>query len=255
MKSISVDLEKHVKKGLLEFHASRPTLHGLEMHLVSIYKQIKRFKPEVVILDPITNLITVGSVSEVKSMLIRLIDFLQEEQITVMFTALTLNTVVSEQTDEGVSSLVDAWMLVRDIEFNGERNRGMYIMKSRGMKHSNQVREFIITDRGLDLVEVYLGPDGILTGSAREAQMIKEETGVALNEYAITAKDREISRKRKVLEAKISSLQTEFESVEEELNKIYLQEELKKEVTEKTRQEITRIRKGETDAKSGARKR
>ena len=255
MKSISVDLEKHVKKGLLEFHASRPTLHGLEMHLVSIYKQIKRFKPEVVILDPITNLITVGSVSEVKSMLIRLIDFLQEEQITVMFTALTLNTVVSEQTDEGVSSLVDAWMLVRDIEFNGERNRGMYIMKSRGMKHSNQVREFIITDRGLDLVEVYLGPDGILTGSAREAQMIKEETGVALNEYAITAKDREISRKRKVLEAKISSLQTEFESVEEELNKIYLQEELKKEVTEKTRQEITRIRKGETDAKSGTRKR
>src|ERR1700743_2147739 len=254
MKSIDVDLDKHVKKGLLRFHASRPTLYGLEMHLVAIYKLIKNFKPEVVILDPITNLITVGSVSEVKSMLIRLIDFLQEEQITVMFTALTLNTVVSEQTDEGVSSLVDAWMLVRDIEFNGERNRGMYIMKSRGMKHSNQVREFIITDRGLDLVEVYLGPDGILTGSAREAQMIKEETGVALNEYAITAKDREISRKRKVLEAKISSLQTEFESVEEELNKIYLQEELKKEVTEKTRQEITRIRKGEAEVKSKSRK-
>jgi circadian clock protein KaiC len=252
MKSISVDLDKHVKKGLLKFHASRPTLYGLEMHLVAIYKLIKNFKPEVVILDPITNLITVGSVSEVKSMLIRLIDFLQEEQITVMFTALTLNTVVSEQTDEGVSSLVDAWLLVRDIEFNGERNRGMYIMKSRGMKHSNQVREFIITDKGLDLVDVYLGPEGILTGSAREAEIIKEETGVALQDYAIVAKDREVSRKRKVLEAKISSLQTEFESVEEELNKIYLQEELKKQVMEKTRQEITRIRKGESDAKSGS---
>ncbi|WP_426671514.1 circadian clock protein KaiC [Mucilaginibacter sp. McL0603] len=250
MKSISVDLDKHVKKGLLKFHASRPTLYGLEMHLVALYKLIKNFKPEVVILDPITNLITVGSVSEVKSMLIRLIDFLQEEQITVMFTALTLNNIVNEQTDEGVSSLVDAWLLVRDIEFNGERNRGMYIMKSRGMKHSNQVREFIITDKGLDLVDVYLGPDGILTGSAREAQMIKEETGVALQDYAIIAKDREVSRKRKVLEAKISSLHTEFESVEEELNKIYLQEELKKQVTEKTRQEITRIRKGESDAKS-----
>ncbi len=255
MKSINVDLDKHVKKGLLKFHASRPTLYGLEMHLVAIYKLIKNFKPEVVILDPITNLVTVGSVSEVKSMLIRLIDFLQDEQITVMFTALTLNTVMSEQTDEGVSSLVDAWMLVRDIEFNGERNRGMYIMKSRGMKHSNQVREFIITDKGLDLVEVYLGPEGILTGSAREAQMIREETGVALRDYAVTAKDREIIRKRKVLEAKISSLQTEFESVEEELNKIYLQDELKKEVMEKTRQEIMRIRKGETDAKSGTRKR
>jgi len=120
------------------------------------------------------------------------------------------------------------------------------------MKHSNQVREFVITDKGLDLVEVYLGPDGILTGSAREAQMIKEETGVALQDYAITAKDREISRKRKVLEAKISSLQTEFESVEEELNKIYLQEELKKEVMEKTRREITRIRKGENIVQSGS---
>ena len=250
MKSIGMDLQKHQNKGLLQFHASRPTLYGLEMHLVAIYKMIKNFKPEVVILDPITNLITVGSVSEVKAMLIRLIDFLQDEQITVLFTALTLNTIVSEQTDEGVSSLVDAWLMVRDIEFNGERNRGMYIMKSRGMKHSNQVREFIITDHGLDLVEVYLGPDGILTGSAREAQMIREETGVALHDYAITAKDREISRKRKVLEAKISGLQTEFESVEEELNKIYLQEELKKEVMEKTRQEITRIRKGEHPVKS-----
>lgn len=250
MRSINVDLEKHVKKGLLKFHASRPTLYGLEMHLVAIYKLIKNFKPEVVILDPITNLITVGSVSEVKSMLVRLIDFLQEEQVTVMFTALTLNNIVNEQTDEGVSSLVDAWLLVRDIEFNGERNRGMYIMKSRGMKHSNQIREFIITDNGLDLVEVYVGPEGILTGSAREAEKIKEETGVALQDYAIIAKDREVSRKRKVLEAKISSLQTEFESVEEELNKIYLQEELKKQVMEKTRQEITRIRKGEVDAKS-----
>src|ERR1700749_1842503 len=237
MKSIDVDLDKHVKKGLLRFHASRPTLYGLEMHLVAIYKLIKNFKPEVVILDPITNLITVGSVSVVKSMLIRLIDFLQDEQITVLFTALTLNTIVSEQTDEGVSSLVVAWLLVRDIEFNGERNRGMFIMKSRGMKHSNQVREFIITDNGLDLVEVYLGPEGILTGSAREAQKLQEKTGVALQDYAINAKDREVSRKRKVLEAKISSLRTEFESVEEELNKIYLQEELKKQVMDKTRQE------------------
>ena len=223
MHSISMDLQKHVDSGLLEFQASRPTLHGLEQHLVAIHKIIKRFKPEVVILDPITNLITVGSVSEVKAMLIRLIDFLQEEQITVMFTALSLNTVVSEQTDEGVSSLVDAWLLVRDIEFNGERNRGMYIMKSRGMKHSNQVREFIITDKGIDLVEVYLGPEGVLTGSAREAQRLQEQTGQVLRSNALSLKDREILRKRKVLEAKIASLQTEFESAEDELNKIYVE--------------------------------
>jgi len=245
MLSINLDLQPYVDQGLLLFHAARPTMYGLEMHLVNIYKFIKKFKPAVVILDPITNLVTVGSVSEVKGMLIRLIDFLQEEQITVMFTALTLNTSVTEQTDEGVSSLVDAWLLVRDIEYNGERNRGMYIMKSRGMKHSNQVREFVITDKGLDLVEVYLGPDGVLTGSAREAEILKEQTSRVIKTNAVSRKDREIDRKRKVLEAKIASLQTEFESVEEELNKVYIEEQLKEEILQKTRNELTQLRRGD----------
>ena len=242
MLSIGVDLKTDMDRGLLEMHASRPTLYGLEMHLVDIHKKIKKFKPRTVILDPITNLITVGTVSEVKSMLIRLIDFLQEEQITVLFTALSLNTIVNEQTDEGVSSLVDAWLLVRDIESNGERNRGMYIMKSRGMKHSNQVREFVITDNGLDLVDVYLGPDGVLTGSAREAQQLSEVTSVALRKHALGRKDIEIQRKRRVLEAKIASLQEEFESVQDELNKSYIEEDLKKEVIEKNRQQLIQSR-------------
>ena len=247
MKSINMDLRGHIEKGLLQFQASRPTLHGLEQHLVAIHKLIKRFKPDVVVLDPITNLVTVGSVSEVKSMLIRLIDYLQEEQVTVMFTALAFNTVVNEQTDEGVSSLVDAWLLVRDIEFNGERNRGMYIMKSRGMKHSNQVREFIINDSGIDLVEVYLGPDGVLTGSAREAQKLQEQTGEVLRTNAMGMKDREVLRKRKVLEAKIANLQSEFESAEEELNKIYIEQELIKNVGETNRVAITKLRRGEDE--------
>jgi len=242
MRSIGMNLQKHVDSGLLEFHAARPTLHGLEQHLVAMHKTIKKFKPEIIVLDPITNLITVGSVSEVKSMLIRLVDFLQEEQITVMFTALSLNTGINEQTDEGISSLVDAWLLVRDIESNGERNRGLYVMKSRGMKHSNQVREFIINDNGIDLVDVYLGPDGILTGSAREAQKLHEQTGQVLRNNALGLKDREVNRKRKVLEAKIASLQTEFESVEDELNKVYIEEELVKKVTEDNRKELLRLR-------------
>lgn len=246
MLSIGIDLSKHVQSGLLEFHASRPTLYGLEMHLVAIHKKIRKFKPDVVILDPITNLITVGSVSEVKDMLVRLVDFLQNEQITVMFTALALNNLVNEQTDEGISSLVDAWLLIRDIETNGERNRGMYVMKSRGMGHSNQIREFIITDEGLDLVDVYLGPEGVLTGSAREAHVLREQTGLALHGQAVSRKDREISRKRKVLEAKIAGLQTEFESIEEELNKVYLEEELKSQIQEKNRLEMIEKRRGGT---------
>jgi circadian clock protein KaiC len=245
MRSIGVDLQKHVDSGLLLFNASRPNMYGLEMHLVAIHKVIKKFKPSVVIMDPITNFINVGSVSEVKNMLVRLIDFLQEEQISVMFTALSLNTIVNEQTDEGVSSLVDSWLLVRDIEFNGERNRGLYVMKARGMKHSNQVREFVISDEGLNLIEVYLGPEGVLTGSARKQQILLEQTGQAIHTQSIGRKDREIARKRKVLESKIASLNSEYESVEEELNKTYLEEELRKQILEKSREEITKIRRGE----------
>ena len=253
MHSIGLDLNVHIEKGLLEMHSARPTLNGLEMHLVAIHKHVKRFKPKAVILDPITNLITVGSVSEVKSMLIRLIDFLQTEQITVMFTALSLNTIVNEQTDEGVSSLVDVWLLVRDIETNGERNRGMYIMKSRGMKHSNQVREFIITSKGLDLVDVYLGTDGVLTGSAREAQQLMEVTGQVLRRHALDRKDMEIERKRKVLESKIASLQEEFESVRDELNKSYVEEDIKKEILSKNRNQLIQNRQTK-NAGNGKRK-
>jgi len=218
------------------------------MHLVAIHKAIHKFKPDAVILDPITNLITIGSVSEVKTMLVRLIDFLQIQQITVMFTALTLNNVVNEQTDEGVSSLVDAWLQIRDIENNGERNRGLYIMKSRGMKHSNQIREFVITDKGLDLVDVFLTEDGVLTGSAREARLLLQQTGEIIHEQAVSRKDRELIRKRKVLESKIDSLRSEYESAEEELNKVYVEEALKKQIMGDTISKITDLRRADISA-------
>jgi circadian clock protein KaiC len=242
MRSIGIDLQSHVDHELLLFSATRPTLNGLEMHLLAITKLVDQFKPQVIVLDPISNLITVGSASEVKSLLTRLIDYLQSMQITVMFTALAYNENKTEQTDEGISSLVDAWLLVRDIESNGERNRGLYVMKSRGMKHSNQVREFVISDDGLKLVEVFLGPEGVLTGSARESQQLLEKTTVALRDHALSRKDREIERKRLVLESKIASLKEEFESIQEELNKSYIEDELKKNIIEDNRQELTRKR-------------
>jgi len=175
-------------------------------------------------------------------MMTRLLDFLQNEGITAMFTALSRITKINEETDEEVSSLVDAWITVRDMESNGERNRGLYVMKSRGMPHSNQVREFMITNEGLSLVDVYIGPDGVLTGSARETQQLEEQTGKVLRTHASDRKDREIDRKRMILEAKISSLQSEFESVEAELNKVYIEEDLKKEILDKSRSDMARLR-------------
>ena len=176
MRSIGLNLDLHVKSGLLQFHSSRPSLYGLERHLANIYKMIKAVKPAAVILDPVTNLVSVGLINEVNSMLLRLVDFLQNEGITVMLTALT--SILDERMDEGVSSLVDTWISVRDIEVNGERNRTLYIMKSRGMKHSNKVREFVISPKGLDLIEVYRGEGGnIIIGSEREMMEKQKNSG------------------------------------------------------------------------------
>lgn len=242
MRSIGMDLGAHVKAGLLEFQASRPAIYGLEMHLVQMQKRIRVFKPQVVVLDPITNLVTAGLLDEVKSILIRLIDFLQNEGITVMFTALSLQKAAAEQTEEAMSSLVDAWITVRDLESNGERNRGLFITKSRGMKHSNQVREFVITDSGLQLIEVFIGPEGVLTGSAREAYELSEVTGQELRVHALDRKDREITRKESVLEATISSLRQEFESIREELNRTYVEEDLRESIMEKNRKSLSEKR-------------
>jgi circadian clock protein KaiC len=237
-----MQLDEHISKGLLKFHASRPTTFGLEMHLVMMYKMIQDFRPEVVVLDPITNLDTVGSIGDVKSILTRLVDFLQSQQITVMFTALTFANIVHEQPDEQISSLVDVWIQIRDIEFNGERNRGLYIMKSRGIKHSNQVREFVITDHGVDLEEIYMGEDGVLTGSAREAHKMKKQTEDVLLTHSEGLKSREISRRSKELEAKIAALTSEFESVKDKLESELVEHRLTRGVAKNNRLAATGIR-------------
>ncbi|HSJ87274.1 MAG TPA: circadian clock protein KaiC [Anaerolineales bacterium] len=151
MHSIGIDLEPHVKKGLLQFHVARPTIYGLEMHLVTMYDLIKQFKPEVVVLDPITDFFAVGSIGEVKAALTRIIDFLKMNQITALFTTYTSEGEELDQTVVGVSSLIDTWISLRNLERNGERHRGLFVLKSRGMAHSRQIRSFELTDEGIKL--------------------------------------------------------------------------------------------------------
>ncbi|HMB44462.1 MAG TPA: circadian clock protein KaiC [Candidatus Methanoperedens sp.] len=229
MRSIGVDLEPWIRQKLLNIYAVRPTLYGLEMHLVKMYKLIREFKPNVVIIDPITNLIAVGSDTEVKSMLSRLIDFLKADQITGLFTNLSHAGSTFEHTEFGISSLMDTWLLLRDIEIGGERNRGLYILKSRGMAHSNQIREFLLTDNGIDLVNVYLGPAGVLTGTARIAQEAQEKAGQTSRKQEIEQKKREFHRRRAAIEAQIAALNSEFEEAQEEIDKLIQQEEAQEE--------------------------
>jgi len=160
MLSIGIKLEPWVQKGLLKFKATRPTLYGLEMHLAATHKAVNSFNPDIVILDPINTFIIGDKDIEVKMMLMRIVDFLKANQITALFTSLTSNDSASDSSDAGISSLIDTWLLLRDIELNGERNRGMYVLKSRGMANSNQIREFILTDHGVELRDVYVGKLG-----------------------------------------------------------------------------------------------
>jgi circadian clock protein KaiC len=227
MKSIGIDLEQFVKKGNLQIHSSRPSLNGLELHLLTLRKLIKEFKPTTVIIDPISNLVTVGSEHEVRSMLVRLIDMVKVNNITALFTSLNKqNGEKNDLSDDSISSLVDTWITVRDLEGVGERNRGIFIIKARGMGHSNQIREFIITDRGIELLESELGPDGFLTGAARRSHEMKRKVSNLKIKSEMERKDREIDRKRKVLEANIAALRNEFESVEEELSILKATEQL-----------------------------
>jgi circadian clock protein KaiC len=216
MKSIGVDLAPWVKKGLLRLEASRPTLHGIEMHLATIHKMVNDFKPSAVVIDPISNFATAGTTHEAEAMLLRLIDFLKGRGITAMFVHLTTGGDAWEKTNVGVSSLIDTWILLRDIELAGERNRGIYVLKSRGMKHSNQIREFLITSEGIRLEDVYIGPEGVLTGSMRAAQEDRERAAELAREQEIGRKQRELARRRAALEAQITALRAEFDAVEHE---------------------------------------
>jgi circadian clock protein KaiC len=151
MRSIGIDLAPHAKKGLLKFHVARPTVHGLEMHLVTMYDLINEFKPDIVVLDPITDFFAVASKSEVKATITRIIDFLKTNEITALFTSYTSEEDGPDQTVVGVSSLIDSWLSLRNLESNGERHRGLFVLKSRGMFHSNQIRSFRLTDDGIQI--------------------------------------------------------------------------------------------------------
>jgi circadian clock protein KaiC len=220
MHSIGLRLEPLVKSGLLRFHSARPSLYGLEMHLATMFKEIATFHPQVVIMDPVTSLMDSGSASECRGMVTRLVDYLKARQITTLFTSLTQGGRELQQSESSMSSLMDSWLLLQDFEGNGERNRVLYVLKARGMAHSNQIREFLISDRGIDVVDAYIGASGVLTGSARAAQGALEKAAVLTTQQEAARRKRELERKREAIERQISGLRSDYESETMELRRV-----------------------------------
>lgn len=223
MRSIGYDLKEWVDKGLLTFFATRPSFHGIETHLLNIQKAVEENRPSMVVIDPLTNLTSIASETEVKSMLVRLIDFLKMKGIISLFTSLTSGGSSEIDTEVGISSLMDTWLLLRNVEMNGERNRTLYVLKSRGMAHSNQVREFILTDHGIRLVDVEIAGGGVLLGSARVAQQARARTDAQRREAEIQRMRREMESKRKLIQGQIDSLQAEIASEEARLEQEFAQ--------------------------------
>ncbi|MCL4178012.1 MAG: circadian clock protein KaiC [Verrucomicrobia bacterium] len=253
LRSIGLRLEPLVRRGWLRFHAARPTLCGLEMHLATMFKEIAAFQPAIVIVDPITSLLTAGTDYETKGMVTRLIDFLKGGQVTSLFTSLTHGGHALAQSEIAMSSLMDAWLLLQDLEGNGERNRVLYVLKARGMAHSNQVREFLISNRGIDLVDAYIGPSGVLTGAARVAQTAREQADALASQQEAARHQRELENKRATLERQIAELRSEHEADEAELRRVNAQMDTRMRLLTAERTELGRLRQADALVAAGAR--
>jgi len=258
MRSIGLNLEQWTKKKLLQFHSSRATFYGLEMHLAMIHKIVQDFQPKVVVIDPIGSLIQAGNQRDAHIMIVRLIDFLKQKQITAFLTNLTSGGAALERTDVEISSIVDSWLFTRDIELDGERNRALYVLKSRGTAHSNQLREFLLTPHGVDLLDVYVGPEGVLTGSSRLSQEAQEKAAARARQQEADRRERDRVRKREALEARIIALRKEFEIEEVEAQTTTAQEVSRETMIVENREAMSRSRqsdlvKGGTSTKTSRR--
>lgn len=248
MRSIGIDLEKPRREGLLRIHAARPTASGLELHLLTMHKLVNEFQPEAVVIDPISNLVAVGTAEEVKSVLTRFVDFLKSRQITSLFTDLTEDRPATEHTAVGISSLMDTWILLRNLEQSGERNRGLFVLKSRGMGHSNQVREFRLGDDGIQLADVYVGPEGVLMGAARVAQEAREEAASAARQHELERAEQQLRRKRALVEAQIASLREELADEEDATRRLAAGLREREETAARERDEMARLRGADVGA-------
>ncbi|RIZ66738.1 MAG: circadian clock protein KaiC [Methylococcales bacterium] len=247
MHSIGIDFSQWVEQGLLQFQNARATQYGLEMHLVAMHRIIDQFKPTCVVIDPISNLVATANVAEVKSMLSRLIDYLKMKEITVLCTDLTTpDDSTLEHTEVNISSLMDTWLLLKALECNGERNRVLYIIKSRGMAHSNQIREFIFSTKGIDLRDVYIGSSGVLTGSARANQEAKNLAEALDCQQQIEFREREIERKKLAIEAQILALNTQFEAEKENLIRLINKEQQRNHTLLLDQQAMIKLKQADT---------
>lgn len=238
--SVGIDLRRHVESGLLRFVAARPSLYGLEMHLTLMYREVEQFDPVAVVLDPISAFY--GPTSEIHAMLLRMVDLLKTKGTTGVFTNLTSLAHATDRTDVGLSSLMDTWIGLHDIEANGERNRGLYLLKSRGMNHSNQIREYLLTNDGVELIKPYVGTSGVLTGTARTQQEAREAADALIRKQDIDRREREFRQRRAQAERQFAETKAALDAEEEEIRILNDEAKLRESVLDEDRASVSVVR-------------
>jgi circadian clock protein KaiC len=250
MRSIGIDLRGPMEDGLLRFVAGRPTATGLETHLAIMHREVRGFDPRIVVLDPISNLGEAGTFGDASALLVRMLDFLKMRQVTGLFTAL-IGGDVRETPGLGVSSVIDTCLLLRDIELGGERNRTLQVLKARGLAHSNQIREFLLTAKGVELREAYVGESGVLTGSMRLAEEARERARALERQREVETRVRSFERKRRALEGQIAALQAELDDDKQALRHYMSDESERNEGERRDRWQMARSRMAGPSSEDG----
>ena len=244
VRSIGLDLQRHVDAGLLRFEAARPSLFGLEMHLARMHRDIRQFAPSIVVIDPVSALR--GPAFEVHATLLRMVDMLKSRCITAVFTSLRTDGAFDLAGDLGLSSLMDAWIKLLDVDANGERTRTLYVIKARGMRHSNQVREYLMTSSGIELIDAYVGPAGVLTGTARVVQEAEEQAAELRRQQDGERRRRDVVRRRDAIERQIAELQASLE-VEADEERVISAEDGAREIVIKAERRAVTSRRGSVE--------
>jgi circadian clock protein KaiC len=248
MSSIGIDLEPWVKKGLLHFDARRVSEQGLEKHLLNMQQAVNKFQPDIVVIDAVTDFTNMGTLMEARQMILRMIDFFKMRRITALCTSMS-NRAEIEETGVGLSSAFDTWIHLTNVQSNLERNRTLVVIKSRGMAHSNQVREFVLTDKGVELVDIYASPAGSFMGTARLTQMAVDEAAEVVRREGVASRERQMEEKRRAFEARIAAMRSDFEVEMKELETIIAQEKSRDKILAAERKSLSNHRGAKGRAK------
>jgi circadian clock protein KaiC len=246
MRSVGFELTRWVEAGLLRFETVRPTMHGLEHHLAWLDDLLDEVRPDVVTIDPISSVTRTGTSAQVAGMLMRQTDLLKSSGVTSLFTAL-IHPETTERVELEVTSLIDTWLIADSTESNGERDRLLSVVKSRGMAHSNQFCEFVLTDHGIELLDPYLGKAGVLTGSARLNQQLADVEDARRDTEALERQEGDLEQQRVTIGARIDELQSELRMRQERLEQVRAEHRQRQERTARQRTLLSDLRWADED--------